>query len=75
MPTFSQARDTILEVLQHEGGWLNLATIQVKAEVPSSSAVYEALQELVGYDVVSSRKGNNGTEWRAIMEHDGRLRR
>jgi len=73
MKTLEDICEDVLEALQHSGGWMTLAEIQVATRERSSSAVYEALQYLVRTACVSARRswGADGQAyWHAVMEDE-----
>lgn len=59
-----------LEVLQHNGGWMSLSTIQATGKIRSSAGCYTSLQRLVSERKACSMRASGHTEWKAVFERD-----
>lgn len=62
-------KDLILEVLQHDGGWMTLKQIMDRTRIISTPYVALALENFVSYEVVEvDLDEQKGRRWKAIME-------
>lgn len=62
--------DIVLEVLQHNGGWCSVATVQALGKLRSSVGVHRALNKLVKEGKIKSMWIYGHHEFRAIFEDD-----
>ncbi len=63
------AKDRILEALQHNGEWMTLDQIQRSAGIVSLKYITEGLKDFVSFQVVQTKDdGRKGRRWKAIME-------
>ena len=60
--------DTCLEVLQHNGGWCSVATVQALGKLRSTVGVWEALRKLTRERKVQQQWRVGHHEYRAIFE-------
>ena len=63
------AKDRILEALQHNGDWMTLDQIQRSAGIVSLVYITKGLKDFVDFQVVQTKdEGRKGRRWKAVME-------
>lgn len=63
------AKDRILEALQHNGDWMTFVEIQKATGIISLQFISEALKDFVGSQVAQTKDfGRKGRQWKAVME-------
>ncbi len=63
------AKDRILETLQHNGDWMTLDHIQRSTGIVSLVFLTKALKDFVDSQMAETKdEGRKGRRWKAIME-------
>ena len=63
-----QEEDICLEVLQHNGGWCSVGTVQALGKLRSTAGVFKALRKLTREGKVKSMFIRGHHEYRAVFE-------